>query len=1149
MTLSQSAPSLEFVLQRRGIASSREMSEAAARCELHGGDLTTSLLQFIDADEAQLSAALSDCHGLPAAPLGLLPQSDEAVRLQLPREVAERYCCFPLFGRGTSLTLSVAEPLEAGVKEELSFALGVEIEEQVALEVRIRQAIARDYGLSLSPRDLRAIARLEGELEDAAPETPTGLWAVSSLSSLPRPPSKLPGQTPRPLATSSLRVLAPKSGTPRPRTTLKPGDAPNSVPNGEPGFSSRQEISVDSALKPSTLQAETLQAETLRDGTPRVGSVQSVANIASIGDSPAVQTRAMSSAEESVDSTSLSRSSRRPADSAKRPMSLARLEQELGAARTRNDVLRTFFNFSSQFFEYAALFSIQENLAEGLDARGHGTQRDTIVGIGVPLDLPSSLARVISTGKPFVGSLGREGLDATLLRDLRRNPSSNTVLMPVYIRKRCVLVFYADCGGTELLEAEIKEVFGTAINVGTALERVLLARKRARAEPKKVTEHSATPGATQSRSDRVRLDQSASELEAVVGTPVVNLDPPTSSPSELSVSNFEQGDQGLTEDPVFLLERPKSNPYQAGESKTGAVPDSAPLSDTGSSNPVLDSSTLKAPPLDEGPMSTAPSSMPPASQPISLRASYPPRRYELKRLPSVIVRNEPPPSPILVSSGVPLSTETPGLGIDVEVDITPANLNIDVMVEHSPAPLVTLFTESGEHEVGTSPPTPRPILVPSNNSVPTTALSSVEPTPALEPSATAAHDAATGLAKTADDAPAVNSVITGANSTGDNAENRSAESTQDAESLVTVALLDVASRNTAPTSGSSATPSANTPVPESLPAENNARAVGESNSTVDALPIPQSLERERPVDSEPSVVSDAVTRSSRSPEGSPELKALVDRLCDGDLAAGQKVAEMGDQSVPELMRRFPGPVITERAGPSSRASECGPLLQTLAAIGTPATANITPFTVSDDVHVRRWATLLLGELPGPEACRAIVERLGDDSPRVHQAALDAARLILRGTSANLFRQTLFEVAENDDTPSNLRLRTLEHVAKLQDSESVPRLIDLLDSGPTPARHKVLWALTVITRHDFGRAPKAWYGWWEAHKSQHRIQWLIDALDNSDRRLRKAAGNDLRTETKETYGFNADQPVEARKQAQRLYRQWWKTVGARRFENR
>jgi hypothetical protein len=282
------------------------------------------------------------------------------------------------------------------------------------------------------------------------------------------------------------------------------------------------------------------------------------------------------------------------------------------------------------------------------------------------------------------------------------------------------------------------------------------------------------------------------------------------------------------------------------------------------------------------------------------------------------------------------------------------------------------------------------------------------------------------------------------------------------------------------------------------------------------------------------------------PSVDPEIEELVDQVCQGNLRAVQDLARIGAPSVPSVMARFPGPVISERAGPSSRASECGPLLQALAAIGSPAMPSISLSSEHSDARVRRWATLLLGEMPGPEACRAVVQRLADDVPRVHQAALDAARLLLASSAADLFRKTLFEVAEAEDAPLTLRLRTLEHVAKLKDSASVPRLISFLAADMEPIVHKALWALTVVTRHDFGRDAAAWTSFWETHQSRHRIEWLIDALDDRDPRLRKAAADELREEAGELFGFAEDQPRPERLEAQQAFRRWWQTRGAARY---
>ncbi|HVZ31370.1 MAG TPA: hypothetical protein VG963_03035, partial [Polyangiaceae bacterium] len=112
---------LEAVLERRGLASAQDVDEALARLDSSGGDLITSLLQFVALDEAELSEALSECHELRAAPAGPLsaagPEHEAARRL--PREVADRYCCIPLESTDDRLLLAVARPLDPAFVEEL----------------------------------------------------------------------------------------------------------------------------------------------------------------------------------------------------------------------------------------------------------------------------------------------------------------------------------------------------------------------------------------------------------------------------------------------------------------------------------------------------------------------------------------------------------------------------------------------------------------------------------------------------------------------------------------------------------------------------------------------------------------------------------------------------------------------------------------------------------------------------------------------------------------------------------------------------------------------------------------------------------------------------------------------------------------------
>ncbi len=1014
---------LEAMLEQRGIASPREMSEAVARCELHGGDLTTSLLQFVSADEALLSAALSECHGLPAAIVGALPTPDEATSRLVPREVAERYCCFPLESGSGRLVLAVAGPFEPALKDELSFALGVQIDERVALEVRIRQAISRHYGLPLSARNQRGIARLDGELDGSPNETPAGLWPDTQLSALPRPPSE------RPIS---------RSESPRP-----------------PGERARNEASQRDSEHPSSRT----------DSGPRgAGSVPPSSGL---------------------------RSSRR-----RGPFSLALAREELSRAASRNDVLDAFFSFACQFFEYSALFAVHNALAEGLNAWGPGADREAALGIGVPLDLPSSLSEAAESCKMRLTRLGKEGIDRTLSADLRRQLNSRVLILPVCLRGRCAVLLYGDNGVADVDEREISEVLAIAPDVSSALGRIILQRKKATA------------------ARDVPLD--AAELSASLAPPRNVSAPRPSSRPEASrpAPALGRGEPDVSLPTIPGKKRDKSR----SNARSGSRPDAAPApvelgrETEGAPNPAA---AISAPGTANG--SAASEAEPPApaaDDPVFMLARARPRTHTL-----------PPPDPVLGPDPVLERVTRPPVAITLparSTGIRPRLPSVIIEGAHAsvrPGGFIPLATIK---KPPTRPPSgSRRAIAPPAADPPRSVIASPVPDAAPLPAPSAA---ASDMAVPPPDAAPP--------------EQRSA-----------VSAPVTAGRPSAPVSAAGPPLTASAPIVIRPPVAGSAAV---------ARPAPASAKAARSVVATPAAAS--ITAARRTPDPAPavagavsspappaaEIENLVELLCQGSSKAAQELTRIGAATLPQLMDRFPGPVISERAGPSSRASECGPLLQMLATIGTPAIPNITRSSEDQDARVRRWATLLLGELPGPEACRAVVQRLVDEVPRVHQAALEAARLLLGSSAASQFRSALFEVAEAEDVALTLRLRTLEHAAKLKDGKSVPRLIAFLGADTEPMVHKALWALSVLTRQDFGRDAQSWWDWWQAHQSQHRCQWLIEALDHRDPRLRKAAAEELQLEANDSFGYTENLPEDARRIAREKYQKWWETVGAQRF---
>lgn len=164
------------------------------------------------------------------------------------------------------------------------------------------------------------------------------------------------------------------------------------------------------------------------------------------------------------------------------PYTAAMAEADLREAETRDDVMAAFFDFACQYFEYSALLAVHGDLAEGRDAHGAGAARSRVLGIGIPLDLPSTLSAVTTGESYHLVRLSASGLDGALAKDLERRPGPRVLLLPVRVRERAVLVLYGDHGETDVQLSAVGDLISFAPLVAAALERVILRRKGA-AEP------------------------------------------------------------------------------------------------------------------------------------------------------------------------------------------------------------------------------------------------------------------------------------------------------------------------------------------------------------------------------------------------------------------------------------------------------------------------------------------------------------------------------------------------------------------------------------------------------------------------------------------------------------------------------------------
>jgi hypothetical protein len=865
-------PTLSSSIVKHNVASVRDVEEAIARQAMYGGDLVTNLLELSAVSEDQLARLVADSYEIAAAPAGELPSGGADVLRLVPRELARRFALYPLESQADALVVAVSEPLPPEVESDLSFSLGLRIEQRIALGVRIQQALARDYAVPLEQRAERILAKLAGQ---------------------PDPnPSVAPGPPDPP-------------GPPEP-----PEPGPEQPPQSPPAVASSRPRHVE---------------------------------------------------RESLDFTTLTRKAPKPRRLG--PYTAAMAERDLLEAGETEEVVRAFFDFASQYFEYTALFAIHGDLAEGRDAAGAGAPRARVLSLGIPLDLPSALSRAAASDRFSLSRLSTGGLDGALARDLDRRPGPQVLLLPVRVRRRSVLVLYGDHGQQDVQLDTVGQVISFAPLVSTALEHLILKRKHAGSA-------SLAPRVPAGRPKNAPLPRPEERAAALASALGVDEAPHSSKPPS-------SGSAGLAR-PVIAV--------GGARSKTPAQ--GSPLV---SPNPAVQPLSSVKPPEDGWDF----------------------------------VKNE--------------RGTQPGMGAQQrKLELVP-----DEAIE---------------------------------------ARSNVVTPPAAT------------LGSPSPEAPEIS---------------------------VGAAALDDDFEDLPPDSGG-------------VPLAPASRSLAHS-----ARPLP--MAKSSAELKLPTVIVDLAN----------DCQALLAELLAGSSAAGDKLVKIGEPAVAVLASSFPGPITAElRRGVGnapSRASECGPVLRTLARIGVKAAPVLVVRTADTDPNVRAWATRLLGEMPNEDAARAIVRRFVDDEQEVRRAALAAGRLMQVSAEArSMIHIGLAELLGDASKPEHQRHALIEAVADLRDGRAIPTVLRLLEDRSSDIVRSAHWALVVLARQDYGLSAAAWEEWWRQNSARHRIEWLIDALLHENADIRRAAGDELKSTTKEYFGYYDDLPVAERQKAQNRYREWWETKGKARF---
>ncbi|MFN7987623.1 MAG: hypothetical protein U0529_09135 [Thermoanaerobaculia bacterium] len=147
------------------------------------GRLCTNLLELGGVREDLLLRALAVQHGVATCSAADLVEIRPDILRLVPAKLAASLFVVPFQRLGRNLSLAMRDPRDLPAIDEVSFLTGLAISPFVALDVRVRGALAKHYGVALESRYADLAARLDaggGVVAVAPPKTPKPFVRSSS---------------------------------------------------------------------------------------------------------------------------------------------------------------------------------------------------------------------------------------------------------------------------------------------------------------------------------------------------------------------------------------------------------------------------------------------------------------------------------------------------------------------------------------------------------------------------------------------------------------------------------------------------------------------------------------------------------------------------------------------------------------------------------------------------------------------------------------------------------------------------------------------------------------------------------------------------------------------------------------------------------
>ncbi|MBX2811424.1 MAG: hypothetical protein KTR25_06435 [Myxococcales bacterium] len=260
-------------------------------------------------------------------------------------------------------------------------------------------------------------------------------------------------------------------------------------------------------------------------------------------------------------------------------------------------------------------------------------------------------------------------------------------------------------------------------------------------------------------------------------------------------------------------------------------------------------------------------------------------------------------------------------------------------------------------------------------------------------------------------------------------------------------------------------------------------------------------------------------------------------------AAQEALNQASKTTIPQLMERFPGPLLTNPFAPEVMLppfSDCGPLLAVITHYGRSAHVYVERRLDVPDPIIRFFATYFYSAVYVPEAIPRLIQRLHDEEARI---CMTASRTLFGYRNHSAFSQVLGHLHARLSASSVAARRHAAFLIGLfRDVSAVPELIKVLERRERALMDVAEGALTEITKQRFGSNVRKWRYWWAKNQDRNRIEWLIEGLASRESAVRKSACEELRAVTGQDFSYNPVGSRRKREEARKKWLEWWRTAG-------